>query len=245
VDASPLTLSFAIVAAGFIGGIVPFFFEWNHRTAHRWIAFGAGVILGVAFLHMIPEAYELAGAGTLGVLLIGFLALYAIEQFTFKHPHEEDEGELYELGFLAFLGLIIHDLIDGIALGSGEHLPRLTPAIFIALIAHKIPTTFALSLLMLHGGYTRAKILRFLAILLAAIPLGVLLSTRLLDLFPGDRNFAVGTLINFSAGTFIYIGAYELLPEMHRKSPPGSRIGIFFILGAALMAILKYVHPVF
>ena len=238
-------LSLAIVAIGFAAGMVPFFFRWTHRTAHRWIAFGAGVLLGTAFLHMIPEGFELAGGGGLGTILLGFLALYLIEQFTFKHPHEEEAGEFYELGYLAFLGLIIHDLIDGIALGSGQHIPELTPAIFLALVLHKIPTTFSLSLLMLHGGYTRARIVKFLLILLVAIPAGVLLSGLVINAFKASHQWTVGALINFSAGTFIYIGAYELLPEMHRKSERGARIGLFFVLGLLLMALLKAIHPVF
>jgi zinc and cadmium transporter len=242
---SPLLLSFAIVVIGFAAGMIPFFFRWTHRTAHRWIAFGAGVLLGAAFLHMIPEAYELAGGRGLGTLLLGFLTLYVFEQFTFKHPHEEDAGEFYELGFLAFLGLTIHDLIDGIALGSGQHVPELTPAIFLALVLHKIPTTFSLSLLMLHGGYSRARIVQFLAILLVAIPVGVLLSNYLIDALVADPRWAIGALINFSAGTFIYIGAYELLPEMHRKSERSARIGLFFTLGLAIMFALKFLHPVF
>lgn len=243
---SPLLLSFAIVGIGFAAGTIPLFFEWTHRTAHRWIAFGAGVLLGAAFLHMIPEAYELAGGRSLGTMLLGFLTLYAFDQLTFKHhPHEEDAGEFYELGFLAFLGLTIHDLIDGIALGSGHHVPELTPAIFLALVLHKVPTTFALSLLMLHGGYAKVRILQFLAVLLLAIPLGVLLSNQVIDAFFADKKWTIGALINFSAGTFIYIGAYELLPEMHRKSEPAARIGLFFTLGLAVMFVLKFLHRVF
>lgn len=244
-NATPLLLSLALVVIGFAAGMVPFFFRWNHRTAHRWIAFGAGVLLGTAFLHMIPEGFELAGGGGLGTILLGFLLLYVIEQFTFKHPHDEESGKFHELGFLAFLGLTIHDLIDGITLGSGHHVPELTPAIFLALVLHKVPNMFSLSLLMLHGGYSRARIVKFLLILLVAIPAGVLLSSLVVDAVKASHRWTVGALINFSAGTFIYIGAYELLPEMHRKSERAARIGVFFVLGLVLMAILKAIHPVF
>jgi zinc transporter ZupT len=51
-------------------------------------------------------------------------------------------------------------------------------------------------------------------------------------------------LVNFSAGTFIYIGAYELLPEMQRKAEKGSMIGLFFFAGLAVMFVLKMIHPV-
>jgi zinc and cadmium transporter len=241
--ASPFTLSLIIFGAGLLAGILPFFFRWSHRTAHRWIAFGAGSILGAAFLHMIPEGFEVSGASSLPMVLVGFLLLYVIEQFSLKHPHEEDHGEFYELGFLTFIGLTIHDLIDGIALGSGGAQTAVTPAIFLALVLHKVPTTFSLSLLLLHGDYTRKRIVLFLSILLLAIPIGTLLSQMIVGM-TGAGVVAVGYLIHFSAGTFIYIGAYELLPEMHRKSAHDAWIGVFFALGIGVMFLLKLVHPV-
>lgn len=238
---SPFVLSLFIVAAGLFAGVLPFFFDWDHKTAHRWIAFGAGSILGAAFLHMIPEGYELAGRKSLWMILVGFLLLYLIEQFSLKHPHEEESGEFYEIGFLAFLGLTFHDLVDGITLASGGHIPALTPAIFLALVLHKLPTTFALSLLLLHGDYPKRRIFMLLAILLLAIPAGTLVSEFFLV---HESTVTVGRLILFSAGTFIYIGAYELLPEMHRKSAQDFWIGLYFVGGLGVMFLLKLLHPV-
>ncbi len=242
---SPLILSFIIVAVGLLAGLIPFFFKWTHATAHRWIAFGAGTILGAAFVHMIPEGMELAGPSSLPVILLGFLALYGLEQISLVHPHDEETGQFHEVGYLTFIGLTVHDLVDGIALGSLKEVPELTPAIFLALILHKIPSTFSLSLVMLHGGYTRKTIVKYLVVLLAVIPLGVLISQSLVQLLGANHDRTVGWLIQFSAGTFIYIGAYELLPEMHRKSGPNSKIGWFFGSGILAMFVLKLLHPVF
>ncbi|HEY0591375.1 MAG TPA: ZIP family metal transporter [Thermoanaerobaculia bacterium] len=243
--ASPLLLSFIIVAAGLAAALVPLFFRWTHRSAHRWIAFGAGAILGAAFLHMIPEGYELAGRRGVGMIVLGFLALYLLEQLTLRHPHDEEAGEFYELGILAFAGMTLHDLVDGIALGSGHHVPHAGAAIFAALALHKIPTTFAVSLLMVHGGYTKKRILTLLTILLLAIPVGVIVADLAIELFGESSPFVIGMLMNFSAGTFIYIGAYELLPEMNRTAEKGSLIGLFFLSGLAVMFVLKLLHPVF
>ena len=237
-------LSMIIVAAGFAAGILPFFFHWTHVTAHRWIAFGAGTILGVAFIHMIPQAFEMAGAKSLTAMLFGFLTLYLLELASLDHPHDEAKGEFHEIGILALIGIAIHDLVDGVALGSGHHLPELTPAIFVALALHKIPTMFALSLLMVHGGFRRAKIIVSISAVLLAIPLGVFLAGLLVGRLGESPEIPIGYLISYSAGTFFYIGAYELLPEMHRQSGPESRVGLFFILGLATMAALKLVHPV-
>ncbi|HUP65011.1 MAG TPA: ZIP family metal transporter [Thermoanaerobaculia bacterium] len=244
-DASPYLLSLIIVAAGFIAGLAPLFFDWDHRTAHRWIAFSAGAILGAAFLHMIPEGYELAGGRGFGMVVVGFLALYILEQVALRHPHAEEEGGFHEIGLLAFLGMTVHDLVDGIALGSGHHIPDAGPAIFIALALHKMPTTFAVSILLYHGGYSKRRIIALLAVLLLAIPAGVLIAELTIQRAGEGVEWVVGWLIYFSAGTFIYIGAYELLPEMNRNLEKGSRIGVFFLGGIAAMFVLKLLHPVF
>lgn len=235
-----LAHSFLIVGAGFIAGLAPLFFRWNHETAHRWIAFGAGALLGAGFLHMLPEGYELAGPKGLSFVLLGFIVLYLIEQITLRHPHEEDAGEFHEIGILAFLGLTLHDLVDGIALGSGEHAPDVSSAIFLGLILHKIPMTFSLSVLLVHGGYRPARVLLLLTVVLLALPAGALLSDVVVQI--NDSDFMIGSLILFSTGTFLYIAAYELLPEMHRKSASDRLIGVFFIIGLATMFLLRLIH---
>lgn len=243
--ADPLLLSLVIILAGLIAGVIPLFFTWSHFRAHQWIAIGAGMILGAAFLHMIPEALEIAGPRSLPAMLLGFLTLYLIEQIALNHhPHDEKEGAFHEIGLLTFIGISLHDLVDGVALGSGHHIPELTPAVFAALILHKIPTTFSLSLLMLHGGYRKSRILLFLGAALLMIPLGVLFAEFLIPLVGPTPETAIGRLILFSAGTFIYISVYELLPEMHRQTESRAKIGRYFLLGLALMMLLEAIHPV-
>ncbi|MBW3672149.1 MAG: ZIP family metal transporter, partial [Acidobacteria bacterium] len=133
--ADPLLLSLVIIVAGLIAGVIPLFFTWSHFRAHQWIAIGAGMILGAAFLHMIPEALEIAGPRSLPAMLLGFLTLYLIEQIALNHhPHDEKEGAFHEIGLLTFIGISLHDLIDGVALGSGHHIPELTPAVFAAVV---------------------------------------------------------------------------------------------------------------
>lgn len=241
----PLLLSLVIIVAGFIAGGIPLFFTWSHNRAHQWIALGAGMILGAAFLHMIPEAFEMVGTRSLPAILLGFLTLYLIEQLALDHhPHDEETGTFYELGLLTFIGIGLHDLIDGVALGSGHHIPDLTPAIFAALILHKIPTTFSLSLLMYHGGYRKSRILLAVGAALLMIPVGVLLAEFLIPLVGDTPEVSIGRLILYSAGTFIYISVYELLPEMHRQTDAKAKVGRFFLLGLGAMVILEFIHPV-
>lgn len=238
---SSFSYSLVIMAAGLVAGIAPLFLRWSHVSAHRWIAFGAGSLLGAAFLHLIPEGFELAGVRDgLPFMAIGFLLLYAIEQFSLRHPHDEEHGEFHEVGILAFIGLTLHDLVDGITLGSSEQIPEISPAIVVSILLHKLPMTFSLAVLLVHGGYRRSRVIMLIGIMLLAIPAGVLLSALVLKFDPSPVT--VGRLVLFSAGTFVYIGAYELLPEMHRKSATDRLLGIFFVLGIATMFALRFIQ---
>jgi zinc and cadmium transporter len=232
-------LALAVVLAGVVAGVIPLFFQWSHRTAHRWIAFGAGVIIGAAVLHLLPEAYELAGAGGIPFVLLGFLLLYGIEQSSIGHRHGQDDerGEFQGIGALAVIGLTLHNLVDGIVLGSGEHSPTLGLTIFLAVLLHKIPTIFSLSVLLVHGEFSRPRILLLLGVVLAAIPIGTAAAYFWLGEYDSAAN--LGRLIFFSAGTFLYIGAYELLPEMHRRSASDRWIGAWFASGVLLMFISR------
>ncbi len=55
-------------------------------------AFAAGIILGVAFLHLLPEAFEHAGPGATAWLLGAFFFLYVLETHVVRHEHHHEHG---------------------------------------------------------------------------------------------------------------------------------------------------------
>ena len=92
--------------------------DWSKLNIWRILAFGSGVLLGVSFLHILPEANSLAPqlAG-LGVLT-AFLLIFSIEEFTMMHSCLEyaEECPIHIVGWTAFGALTIHSLIDGMAI---------------------------------------------------------------------------------------------------------------------------------
>jgi zinc and cadmium transporter len=104
-----------ILVASIIGGIIPVWFQLTHRGMQFAVSFVAGVMLGVAVLHMLPHAIVDAVAATaaiqsiesglepnentsaLGIevvvrcmmaLLAGMLAMFLIERFFSFHHHD-------------------------------------------------------------------------------------------------------------------------------------------------------------
>src|SRR5690242_4976635 len=124
--AGSLLYSGMIMLAGWLGALIPVYF---HKSGSRYlrlfISFGAGVLLGAAFLHMIPDAVGTVGK-TMGFWLLGgFLFLFLLEMFTFSHPCEEDHCDYHKIGWVAFAGLSLHNLVNGVALGSSLSIPAL------------------------------------------------------------------------------------------------------------------------
>jgi zinc and cadmium transporter len=94
-----------ILLASIAGGMIPVWFRLTHRWMEFAVSFVAGLMLGVALLHMLPHAVadaisvqpamaQSAVTTTMWWLLAGFLAMFFIERFFCYHHHDvpADDG---------------------------------------------------------------------------------------------------------------------------------------------------------
>lgn len=81
-----------IIASSIAGGLVPLWVRLTHTRLQVTISLTAGIMLGVAVLHMIPHSIagrtEAQAGAAMVWLLIGFLAMFFIERFFSFHTHE-------------------------------------------------------------------------------------------------------------------------------------------------------------
>jgi zinc and cadmium transporter len=75
----------AILLGALAGGALPFFA--SVRRSDLLLSFSAGVMLGAAFFHMLPEAVEGGGGAAVPFVLVGFLFLYLLERFVLVQDH--------------------------------------------------------------------------------------------------------------------------------------------------------------
>lgn len=238
---SPLTsltlYSLAIVLASFLGGLIPILRDWRKAHLNAFVSFGAGVLMGAAFLHMIPEAAELI-AGKVGqAALIGMLTFYLLGRFIMIDPCHEGDCEYHHIGVPAFIGFSFHALTDGIALGASMFVPKLTPFVFMALISHRVPTSFAFTSILKVSRYSTKKIFVLLLFFAAMVPVGATLSYTALA---GLTNAATGWAIGISAGSFLHIATSDLLPEVHRTEDHRWKNVLCFLSGLGLMILLSF-----
>jgi len=233
-----LTIFSAVIGLSvLIGGLIPMVLHWTRNHLPALLSFSAGIMLAAALLHLLPEAYQAIGSVAGIWVLGGFVFLYVFEKFLTVHICEALSCEVHTIGIAAFIGLAIHALTEGVALGTGMLSSGMGWIIFLSIFLHKLPAAFALTSILLHEKYQRRTILLLQGIFFLMVPLGAILVHFLFE-FRGMP--LLGASLGFSTGTFLHISLSDLLPEVHRSSYHRILAFVAFLVGILLMAILKY-----
>jgi zinc transporter ZupT len=234
-----LTLGLVAAIADIVGGLVLIRRNWEKRYLRYFVALGAGFMLAVAFLEMVPESLRFSPRWSPVLVLIGYCAIHLVEHTITPHFHfgeetHRDEFVSSHTGYSVLIGLASHALFDGVAIGSGFALSNwLGWLIFIAIFLHKVPEGFTVASVMMASGRNRQTALVSAFILAAATVLGVLL----INLLPGWVR--VG--LPLSAGVAIYVAATDLVPEVNRE--PGIRMALVFFAGVLMFLLLRLLLP--
>jgi zinc and cadmium transporter len=180
-----------------------------------FISLAIGALLGDAFIHLIPEAFEkISNPATVSILIItGILIFFVMEKFLHWHHHGEDKEEthIHPVGKLILFTDGFHNLIDGIIIGTSflVSIP-LGLATTFAVILHEIPQEVGDFAVLIHSGYSkkRALYLNFISALTAV--LGLIIAI----IFGNIAANFVNWILPIAAGGFIYIAVADLIPEL-------------------------------
>ena len=184
------------------------------------MSFIGGVMAGVAILDLLPEALELGETKAVMLwLLAGFLTIFLLERFLPSHCHEVGEqehdscGHEHKLTWVgAFLGLSLHSVLAGVALGAAWQAGGMPIAlgVFVAIILHKPFDGLTLVAMMRIAKVIRSKVLVANVVFAFGVPVGVLFFH-----FSGGASYdLVSAALAFSAGMFLCISLSDLLPEL-------------------------------
>jgi zinc and cadmium transporter len=226
-----------LVAAGgnLLGGYFVVYRHWQRRYLQYFVALGAGYMLAVAFLDVIPESVRLAGDSAFLVILIGYFLIHLFEHTIAPHLHfgEETHHEVVShqhVRATMLLGLAIHTFFDGVAIASGFLVSNwLGVVIFVAIFLHKLPEGFTVASVVLASGQSRRNAILASGLLGAATLLGVLLTT----LLESQLKYA----LPLSGGVTLYVAATDLLPEVNRE--PNWRVAVLVFVGVASLLIMR------
>ncbi|OQS07565.1 Zinc (Zn2)-Iron (Fe2) Permease (ZIP) Family [Thraustotheca clavata] len=158
-------------------------------------------------------------------------------EVTHAHMHDimdrSDESKGI-IAFAVFFALSFHSLMEGIGIGAA---PEYAWNILLAIIAHKSLAGMALTMELLHHKVTVRRIVYSLLVFACMSPIGVFTGYILAGSNPSE-SVGSGICTALAGGTFLYVGAMEILPqELQNKSHLGLKLACFvsaFILFSAL-----------
>jgi len=222
----------AAIIATFAGGLLASKFRKNLKLL---VGFSAGLLVGVAFFDLLPEAFGLSEARLASFFLaLGFLMYFLLERFILVHPCSEEhcasERHSRPSGASAILGLVLHRFLDGaVIMLSFKADVQVGIIVALAIIIHSIPdgiNSVTVMLLKRHNSFWK-----WFAALAIAVFAGATVA-----FFAPIQESQLGYLIAFVAGWFLYLGASDLLPEAHKQHKDFPAL-VATLAGFAVMAL--------
>jgi ZIP family zinc transporter len=218
-------------------GTIPILIKQNKNIIISSLSFAAGVMITVSIIDLIPEGikylnqtYKLFPA----ILILSiFITLGIILSMTIDKHLNDREGELYKVGIISMLAIILHNIPEGIATYlSGENNLKLGLSLTIAIALHNIPEGISIALPIYYGLKSRGKALIYTLFSALSEPLGALLAYLFLSKI--ITNNIMGILMGLIAGIMIQISIYELIPTSLKLKNKKLTI-LSFILGILFM----------
>lgn len=239
-----LWAALSTVAGGLIVAVAR---RWSLENRDYLLAFAAGVLIGLSFLEIGPEAFTRSGHAAL-FFTGGFFFMFLIENLAIPHhghAHDGHEHDVAGLSYLAWTGVLLHSFVDGLAIAAGASIhPALAKSVTAGVVMHELPEGLLSASLLLGGGMPVGRMLALTALVALATPAGAVISELWLSGISPDALSGVSvTAVAVAGGTFVYVGAVDMLH--HAKNQPQSRLRLFaaFTLGLSIFVVKTLFFP--
>lgn len=239
--------------ANVIGGLIlyPPGIHKNYKSLLKYIlALGAGFMLSVTFVEILPEVAELwqGTAPTMSeafvfpmvLLLIGYLLTQFFEHTIAPHFHLGEELHADHListssAYTAIGGLLIHTFFDGVSIAAAAQVDRRVGLlVFVAVFLHKFPEGFTIASLIIAAGKGFREVVFATALIGLTTLLGVLLYY-----FIGEAvGFTVAYALPLASGVTLYVAASDLIPEVNHHGGKRPLVSLSVFAGVALFFLM-------
>lgn len=235
-----VVLGLVAAAGNLIGGYFVVHREWPRKFLQYFLALGAGYMLAVAFVEVIPESVRLSGQSALLFVLLGYFIVHLFEHTLSPHFHFGEETHTEEISHhhartSVLVGMTIHTFFDGVAIAAGFLVSTWLGAVmFFAVFLHKLPEGFTVASVVLASGQGKRNAILAAGLLGVATVAGVALTSAL----QGQLKYA----LPLSGGVTLYVAATDLLPEVNRE--PNWRMAILVFVGVASLLVLRFIFHI-
>jgi len=157
-----------------------------------------------------------------------------------RRQYQNLDLKLVNTGLLLAVGITIHNLPEGIAVGAGYlHNPKFGLFVAVAIMLHNIPEGLATALPLCKGGVCRWDAFRVAFLSGFAEPVGALLASLFLVSF---QNLIPGALA-FAGGVMVFITLDELIPTA-REYGHEHYTAVGIIIGSLFVFVLSGIFGV-
>lgn len=203
------------------------------------LGFSAGIMMAIVFLELVVEALELAGVFYVVIGLItgvlGFLLLDKLLPHSHVLSNENIEQSFLKKGTLLGIGIGLHNLPEGLAIGAGYIASTelgLSLAILIAI--HNIPEGLAVAAPLKVAKMAWKRILLVTAAAGFPMAVGAFLGGLIGNISPAVLAISLG----FAGGAMLYIVADELIPDAYQEVEDEHMAILGILLGVILGIVL-------
>lgn len=200
------------------GGLIGVIIKKNSNKFLSFVlSFASGLMMAIICFDLIPEAMKISDITNIILgILFGIIIMIICDLFVEKKFNSNKvilKNDLLKTGIIVSIGLAIHNLPEGLAIGSGfDASIKLGLSLAIAICLHDIPEGISMAVPMKNGGMKISKVLFY--VIISGITTGV--GAFLGAIIGNISSEVISICLSFAAGAMLYIVSGELVPESNR-----------------------------
>jgi zinc transporter, ZIP family len=229
-----------------LGGLIVIIRKPGKKSFGFLMGFTAGVMITLSFHQLVNEAWHMSGYITTTIsFALGAIFMLLIDLLIPHIRFSEKETSIFDLklfrtGILVAIGISIHNLPEGIAVGASYmYLPKFGLFIAMAIALHNIPEGIATALPLCKSGLCRLKSFKITLYSGLVEPIGALFAAVFLTAF----KELIPASLAFAGGVMVFITLDELIPTA-RKHGHQHFTALGIILGAIFVFLLAGIFGV-
>ena len=233
-----LTLTTLAGLSSLFGYLIIYIKGDNEKIIASSLGLAAGVMIFISVIDLLPNSltyFKLSFYSIFSYIfwilffIIGILISITLNDYTIYN-----KGNLYKVGVVSFITLIIHNIPEGIITYLTTTI-ELKTGILLALSIglHNIPEGISIAIPIYYATRNKFKALVYVLIASLSEPFGALLAFLFIK---GQlSSMLLGILYSIVAGIMVSVSSVELLPEA--KTYSNKYTYIFFLLGIVVIYI--------
>ncbi|MDO5557318.1 MAG: ZIP family metal transporter [Clostridia bacterium] len=198
-----------------IGGIIGVSLKnISDRFLSFILSFAAGLMMAVVCFELIPEALAISKISTVILTIIaGIIIMIFCDYIVGKSSKMRSQNKLLKTGIVISIGLALHNVPEGLAIGSsfGASI-KLGYALAIAIAFHDVPEGIAMAIPLKTGGMKSLKVIWYVILSGFATGIGAFAGAVVGSI----SQTVIAICLSFAAGAMLYIVSGELIPESNK-----------------------------